>query len=210
MPEFKKTEINLPNLGNDRMTDNWIPLATIAYTLYEDWYDKAVEAMRELSDYHVDANDSAAIMILGDIRTIFETQHADRLSSEDIINALSQMDDRPWPEWRNGKSLTKAGLARLLKPFKIAPATIRIGSTTAKGYLLDHFLETFSRYIPSIQSVTPSQVRKNSNLEKIQSVTQKNDVTDKNKHKSLNLRTCYDVTDKNTPSGRKDKKEVVL
>jgi hypothetical protein len=35
----------------------------------------------------------------------------------------------------------------LLGRFKIVPGTIRIGATTAKGYRLEQFGETFDRYL---------------------------------------------------------------
>ena len=59
------------------------------------------------------------------------------------------MEDRPWPEWKSGKPLTQNALARLLRSFGIYPDTIRIGETTAKGYLLSQFKDAFDRYLNS-------------------------------------------------------------
>jgi putative DNA primase/helicase len=210
MPELRRTEINLPNLGNDRMTDNWIPLATIAYALYEVWFDRAVEAMKELSGYHVDADDSVSIMILEDICNIFAEQQSDKIFTDDLLHKLVAMDDRPWPEWKNGKPLSKPGLAKLLRPFNIKSKQIRIGLDTKKGYLLEDFQESFSRYTPPVQSETPKQQRNNSHLEQIQSETQKDNVSDENSPKPLKLPTCFDVSDKNTSAGQRDKKEVLI
>ncbi len=66
------------------------------------------------------------------------------------------MEDRPWPEWKTGKPLSKPQLSRLLKPFSIVSKTIRISSGTIKGYELKQFVEAFSRYLDS-QDVTTSQ-----------------------------------------------------
>jgi hypothetical protein len=44
--------------------------------------------------------------------------------------------------------MTKSVLARLLKPFKIFPTTIRLdGDRTAKGYYLGAFEDAFARYL---------------------------------------------------------------
>jgi len=190
MPELQKTEINLPNLGNDRMTDNWLPLATIAYLLYEDWYNKAIEAMRELSGYHIDADDSANIMALEDIRHVFTEQQVDRLSSEEIVNHLIALDDRPWPEWRQGKPLTKNGLARLLKPFSIKTKKIRFPQGSLQGYRLDQFSESFYRYLPPDQNGTPEQISKINTLHVFQNGTGKYCVPDKNNGNCLKSRDC--------------------
>lgn len=62
------------------------------------------------------------------------------------------MEERPWAEWKaskgaSAKPLTPTQLARLLKPFGIAPrGTIRIGAKTAKGYHRDQFAEAWRRY----------------------------------------------------------------
>ena len=79
------------------------------------------------------------------------------MSSDAIVAYLETLDDRPWSEFNRGKPITKAGLARLLKPFRILPATIRIDANrTAKGYYLSAFEDDFTRYLPA-QSVTTSQ-----------------------------------------------------
>jgi hypothetical protein len=60
-------------------------------------------------------------------------------------------------EFNRGKPITKAGLARLLKPFRILPTTIRLDvNHTAKGYYLSAFQDAFTRYL-SAQTVTTSQ-----------------------------------------------------
>jgi hypothetical protein len=57
------------------------------------------------------------------------------------------MDDRPWPEWRQGKPMTAVQLATALRPFRIRPTTIRVGQQTPKGYLKAAFEEAWSRYL---------------------------------------------------------------
>ncbi len=33
------------------------------------------------------------------------------MQSAELVAALVEMEDRPWPEWRHGKAMTAAGLA---------------------------------------------------------------------------------------------------
>src|SRR5215470_1871489 len=71
---------------------------------------------------------------------------ADRLSSETIVHALADSEDRPWPE---RLPLTKAQLARLLVPFGIRPTIVHRSRTqVSRGYLASDFADAFARYLP--------------------------------------------------------------
>ena len=86
-------------------------------------------------------------MLLSDIRSAFNG--AERLSSDAIVLHLVGLDDRPWSELNKGRPITKVGLARHLRPFRISPSTIRLdGDRTAKGYHLSAFEDAFARYLP--------------------------------------------------------------
>ena len=86
------------------------------------------------------------------------------------------MENRPWSEWRNGKPITPAALARLLAPFGIIPGTHRDGEDTFKGYLRSDFAEAFATYLPD-QTVTPSQPNNGGHCDASQTVTLEGDVT---------------------------------
>jgi hypothetical protein len=70
------------------------------------------------------------------------------MSSRVVVDQLVQMEDRPWPEWRNRQPMTKPQLAVELRPFGTKPKKIRFGDETFSGYELDQFRETFARYLP--------------------------------------------------------------
>ena len=70
------------------------------------------------------------------------------MPSAELVAALIAIEGRPWAEWKAGKPLTANGLARLLAPFGIAPATIRTATGTPKGYQLTQFEDAFARYLP--------------------------------------------------------------
>ncbi len=96
---------------------------------------------------------------MADIKVIFDRHGADNLPSSTICTDLSDMEDRPWPEFRKGKPITARQLARLLAPFGITPGTIRTEFGTPKGYTRAKFEDAFKRYvpIPPSLSATPPQ-----------------------------------------------------
>jgi putative DNA primase/helicase len=88
------------------------------------------------------------IELLGDIRIVFEDRSVDRISSEDLVLALVGLEERRWSEYSHGKPLTKAKLARLLRPYDVVSRSIRLpDARTPKGYLLEQFIDPFARYL---------------------------------------------------------------
>jgi hypothetical protein len=87
-------------------------------------------------------------VLLADIRDVFTEAGADRMESRVLVTALAAKDDRPWAEWRNGKSITVNQIATILEPFGIHPKTIRFRDRTAKGYLFADLEDAFARYAP--------------------------------------------------------------
>jgi hypothetical protein len=97
----------------------------------------------------VDHNEvSPEIQLLQDIRDLFAERHDGRISSEELVQQLGQMEDRPWPEWRNGQPITKTQLAEALRPFGVRPIKKRFGGESIHGYEIDQFTEVFARYLP--------------------------------------------------------------
>jgi hypothetical protein len=85
------------------------------------------------------------VNLLADIRQIFTSE---RMFSKDVIDALKEMAERPWPEVCRGKPITERWLARNLAGFGIHSKTLRIVDERAKGYEVADFREAFERYLP--------------------------------------------------------------
>jgi hypothetical protein len=133
-------------------------------------------------------------MLLSDIREVFESRpNKDRIGSTDLAAELGTIEGRPWAEWKNGKPMTAASLAKMLAPFGITPGTRRSGSDTFKGYLFADFKETFASYLGD-QTVTPSQPNSDGHCDASETVTVRTDVTLAKSHKSNNHGGCDDVT----------------
>jgi len=176
----------------NRAADNWRPLFAISDIAGGDWPKLARSIAEDAGAAKQDQ--SKRIMVLSDIRDIFAARpEADRLPSAELAEELSAMENRPWSEWRNGKPITQAALARLLGPFRITPGTKRAGDYTFKGYLLSDFTEAFEIYLLD-QTVTPSQTNNGGKSDASQSVTSESNVTTSKASQSNNDALCDGVT----------------
>jgi Protein of unknown function (DUF3631) len=154
--ELGQADPAMPAVIINRAADNWRPLIAVADLAGGEWTQRARDAAAELSGG--DDLESIRVTLLADIRAAFTTKSADRMSSEEMAAQLGTLDDRPWPEYRAGRPITKAQIARLLKPLHISPGTIRLADgRTAKGYYLSAFADAFVRYLLQ-QNVTTSQI----------------------------------------------------
>jgi putative DNA primase/helicase len=141
---------NVPQALDDRAQDNWRPLLAIADALGGDWPARARQAALSLAG--VDSGtDDAGEVLLADLKAILaERCDPEQISSETLVSDLAKREDRPWPEWRDGKPITKTGLARLLRRFEIEPRSIRCsGDHVVRGYLSADMREAFARYLPA-------------------------------------------------------------
>lgn len=147
-PDVRAADPEMPSGTINRAADNWCPLLAIADVAGGPWPGWARQVIQSQQASAADGDDSARVLLLADIRSIFAERAVDRLSSSELVSALMAREGRPWAEWKAGKPITVNRLARLLAPFAIAPATIRKGGETPKGYLLAQFEDAFTRYLP--------------------------------------------------------------
>lgn len=155
LEELREADPETPPELNDRAADNWRPLLAIADAAGGEWPQQARKAALVLSGGTSEEENSARIQLLADIRDLFDSRKLDRIPSGEIVEALVEMEERPWPEWKKGKPITKRQLARLLQPFEIGPKQVWVDGKKSRGYLKKDFLEVFSRYTPPIDPVGP-------------------------------------------------------
>ena len=106
----------MPASLTGRRADNWRHLIVIADAVRGEWPQRARRAAETLAASG--AGETAAIILLADIRAIFEERDVDRLKSEDLASAPGAMADRPWSEWgKTGKPITPRAIAALLDFF---------------------------------------------------------------------------------------------
>lgn len=183
----------LPEALNDRAQDNWEPLLAIADHASGHWPETARSAALKISGKEQDEdNASAGVMLLFDIQDIFESEKSrQKISTEELLKKLHEMEDRPWPEWYRGQPITARQIARHLKPYGIAPKKLRFGYDTGRGYELDQFKDAFDRYL----SGTAEQSNKNSGLSENLYGTPGTNVPDENNANALKNKECSAVPD---------------
>jgi Protein of unknown function (DUF3631)/CHC2 zinc finger len=139
----------MPDDFENRLADNWRVQFAIADLAGEDWGDQARVAAAKIDG----ASDSRTVnaRALADIKGVFFPNDGEplaRTSSADLAAQLGAIADSPWSEWRHGKPITQAQLARVLKPYGIAPEVIRLlNGGTIRGYLRTQFEDAWDRYL---------------------------------------------------------------
>lgn len=144
----------IPTDLDDRAADGWEPLLAIADAVGGGWPERARRAAVALSAGEEREEDSLGVRLLRDIQLVFTERGTDRLSSEDLVAALNEMDEAPWGDLR-GKPLDKRSLARRLRPYEIRPKQVRVGDRTLKGYKREFFHDAWGRYIPHVLYIPP-------------------------------------------------------
>jgi putative DNA primase/helicase len=155
LEDIRNSEPSTPAVLYNRSRDNWEPLLAIADVAGGHWPETTRRIAVKLSGSVEDP--SVGVQLLADIREIFR---AERLSSEDMCKALGDLDDRPWADYGDGFAINQRQIAKLLKPFGIAPKSVRLGpGSTPKGYMAAQFEDAFARYLPPIPppAATPPQ-----------------------------------------------------
>ena len=191
------TEPEMPPGIYNRAADNWRPLLSVATVAGGGWVPRAQKAA--LAGVAADIDDAALLeLLLRDVRTIFASREVERMSSAALVEALAELDGRPWAEFgRTDKPITQNKLARLLKPLGIAPDSIRVDERrTPKGYYFNQFKEAFSRYLDPEEASKP-QHRNNADemgtSEHFQSATANADVAVRKCEKPNNDGVCCGV-----------------
>jgi Protein of unknown function (DUF3631) len=156
----------IPPALRNRVADNWRVLISIADRLGygEDARAAAVALSADRPD------EDAGVVLLTDICTIFQARKVDRIGSAALIEALVELDDGRWAEFRGvnddrpPRELTQSQLAQLLRPFGIGSRTIwplqrRPGDKSSRGYLQSQFELAWRAYCCTADTPTqPSKI----------------------------------------------------
>jgi hypothetical protein len=131
----------------DRNADVWEAPIAVADAAGGDWPKRARVAAVALVTASSDSTPSLGIRLLADLRSVFEGR--EKISTDDIIEALCNLDESPWGDLR-GKQIDARGLARRLRPYDIKPSRIRLGAETLRGYTAESLHDAWSRYLPPL------------------------------------------------------------
>jgi hypothetical protein len=132
----------------DRAADVWEALVMVADAAGGHWPTTARAAAVVLTSEKPQAG--LGVQLLRDLRTAFGAK--DKLRSEDIIGALTELPESPWRRFHaDGSSLDFRDLAGLLRDYDIRPRDVWIDGASAKGYIADDLWDAWERYVhPSI------------------------------------------------------------
>lgn len=155
MDALKAAEPQIPSELHSRAKDNWRILLAIADRAGGAWAERGRAAARLLTGKHDKEDDGPAVLLLGDIRQVFEHEsNTGRvgLRTDELLEQLKKREDRPWHEWKDGAPLTAGQLAKLLRQFEITPGQFREGAKGGlRGYKRTDFEDAWSRYLPDDQ-----------------------------------------------------------
>ena len=147
----------VPDQLDDRAADSWEPLLSLADAAGAEWPTRAHKAALLLSGVVEVEDEKIPILLLADIRAIFEEHAVERIATKVLMERLlsDDFEEHPWQEWHNGRGLKATGVGRLLAPFGIRAKQLWITGGNLRGYDLDQFTDAFDRYLPT-SADTPS------------------------------------------------------
>lgn len=170
--KLRDIEPVLPKLNNDRMADNFGPLAAVAMIIGGDWNQKLADVVKKLNEKPEDTGDDDSILLLRDLNELFTRRKAPAIHSIEIVQALNELEDRSWQDLRFGKGISQHKLAAMLKPFEIGPKQERINEKNAKAYTHSAIIDAYVRYTSPQTETTETTETSGGNTSAYESITE--------------------------------------
>ena len=159
-----RQDCEIPASLRNRAADNWRVLLAIADDL--GYGNEARAAAVALCADRPD--EDVGVVLLRDIRTMFQTQGIDWIPRDALVDALIGLDDFIWAEFtgpqdnRSAHKLTKGELAQLLKPFQIRakpvwPLHRKPGDKSFRGFKSEWFEAAWRSYCADSDTSTQSR-----------------------------------------------------
>jgi hypothetical protein len=161
--DLSEAQPEVPDGLDDRAADNAVPLLAVADLVGGDWPVVVRTSIVQLCGAREEADDGKALLLLGDLRDLFNTVSGPGLATKGILKLLHEREDRPWAEYgRSGKPIAGWHVGNLLAEFSVRSAYVLDPMTgkKARGYLRADLEATWSRYLsPSpLRDSVPSPV----------------------------------------------------
>ena len=135
---------------NQRVIDIWEPLLAIAELAGEDWLEHAKASILDLHTGPRGQHDSRGMKLLKAILTAKESRpDSEGIFSPELATALPGISEEYREFGKGQKPISATQIARILAPYEIKAARIRIDGQRERGYLWSQFADTWSRYIPN-------------------------------------------------------------
>ena len=140
----------LPEAVTDRDADVWESLIAVADLAGGHWPRAARVSAVTLVTASKRRQPTLGVLLLRDIKKVFDGQDADKLPTEDIISGLVKVPESPWSTIRKGESIDDRGLALRLGKYGIGSKPQRVGEHVFKGYSRAQFTDAWKRYVDSL------------------------------------------------------------
>ena len=152
-------------INNDRARDNWAALLAVALHVGKvatEGLLAAARAMSDNSDLSSDREGDLLRDLKGVIAEIATEAYAKRvdltlLPTKALLDKLNKLEDSQWTNFNRGTGLNGHGLAKMLKPFGLAPTIKKDAGSkkTIRGYVAKDFTPVFARYLSDPFSAEP-------------------------------------------------------
>jgi hypothetical protein len=139
---------DIPEEIQDRDADVWEALLAVADLAGERWATSAREAAVTLVTASRERKPSLGVVLLADVRKVFDGCADDKLPTEEILSALNKIDEAPWATIRRGEPMDSRSLANRLGKYGIGSKPQRDGERVFKGYARAQFEDAWKRYVP--------------------------------------------------------------
>jgi hypothetical protein len=143
--------VERPKALANRLGDNWYTIRRIAHLAGEDWAERAMDAAMKPA---MTADTNVTLALLDAIWRVFDETKRMRLSTDELLRELKNMDEGRWSEEHRGKPITAYYLRDNLGDMlpanaeEIAPRRWREGTMGLQsGYNILHFEDAFQRYL---------------------------------------------------------------
>jgi hypothetical protein len=137
---------DMPPGIDDRDADVWEALLAVADLGGDVWAKAAREAAVTLVTASRHRPPSIGVLLLRDLKLVFDGSDEPRMPTEDILAALNKMAESPWPTIRRGEPMDARSLASRLGKYGIGSKAQRKGEDVFKGYSRAQFEDAWNRY----------------------------------------------------------------
>ncbi len=137
---------NIPNLGNDRAQDNWMPLFIVAELVGGDWPSKCLTAyhcIEKISQEDAKEQETVAVRILRELAPQLEKRAGQWVPSDELRSMLISDQDSEFFEWHVGNPISAKSIKKHLRDAGVEHHRDKHGS----HYNLSDLDELVKRYV---------------------------------------------------------------
>jgi len=194
-------EANDLTLLEDREAELWLPLFAVCAVAAPERLPESDRIALQLARVKSASESSdLGIKLLADIRAIFaDAKCESSLPTALLLTKLKEIQESPWADWSCGRGLNDRSLSKLLRPFDVAPKTVRFGPFEVKrGYERADFEDAWRCYLLA-DATSATEPSNQSDSQDSASVTQPLCSGQQNEENTNVYAACSGVADENLP-----------